>query len=82
MFVSKVYKILFSKFKNNREDKDEGRLFLISKMKKVQFQKNISENLFSSSKPKVIFIFSYISQNFINFGYKHVETGTNCLHEL
>ena len=63
---------------------------LVLKMKKIQFQQNLSEIFFSLSKLKAVhlhvFNFSTISQilktNYKYFGLKLVETDPSCSHEL
>ena len=70
---------------------DVDRLFLVSRMKKVQFQQNISKFFFiitiESSLLTSVVIFSTISQIlktkfYIFFVYKYVETGPNCSLEF
>ena len=52
MIVAKVHKTFFLKFGEMVEKikTDVDRLLLFSKLKKVQFSQNISENLFSLLK--------------------------------
>ena len=70
---------------------DVDRLLLVSKMKKSSISQNISTNFFSLLKPKVVYLRPFLSylpfskfwkQNFMYFGYKHVETGPNSSREI
>ena len=47
--------------------------FWFKKLKKIEFQQNLTEFFFSLSKPKVV-IFSTIFQIFMFYGRKQVET--------
>ena len=71
---------------------DVDRLLLISKLENTSIlAKYFRNDFFSLSKPKVVYLRPFLSfllflkfrkQRFIYFGQKHVETGSNCSHEL
>ena len=64
---------------------DVDKLHLLLKMKKSSILENILENLFSLSKPKVVYLrpfsfslpFPKLKKMFMHFGHKHVEAGPN-----
>ena len=66
-------------------------MFVFEKLKEVPFWENLSEIFFSSSKPKVCYLSSFLSsllspkfqkQDFMYFGRKYVETEPSSSHEL
>ena len=67
------------------------RLLLVSKLKKkINLKHNISENLFSLPKPKLVHLRPFLSfppflkfqkQHFMYFEHKYVETRPNCSYK-